>query len=187
MTSTPLCMESAAKPELQRHQMSSIADSIVECWLSEIRALKPSKRPKWKGIMHNQKGCASVVRYVPDGLSLGGQTTYFAQKLDQERQAKRNTSEAWIPVFSFTARTAMHKEISASGRHVCVCTPEGARHILEHDPMIKYRGEGTFVARDQGEMCAQVDEQIRTNATGNHTTRNHRISVPTAPGQPVRG
>ena len=134
--------------------MSSVADSIVEDWSSEIRALKPSKRPKWKGTMHNQNGCASVVRYVPDGISLGGQTTHFAQRLNQERQAKRNTSSVWIPVFGFTARKKMHKEMITAGRQVSVFTPEGTRHIMEHDPDVEYRGEGVFVARDQAEMRA---------------------------------
>ena len=62
-----------------------------------------------------------------------------------------------------------------------------ASKTTEHDQDVEYRGEGVFVARDQVEMRAQVDEQIRTNATGNHTSRAHRVSVPTAAGQPVRG
>ena len=168
-------------------QMSSVADCIIELWLSEVRALKQSKRPKWKGVMHNQTGCNSVVRYVPDGVCMGGQTTYFVHKLSQERQAKRGTSETWLPVFSFTARAAIQSELDTDYTRVIMRTVEGARPVVDHEPQVAYAGEGPVVARDQDEIRALIEEQIRANATGNHTARNRPIRVPTATGQPVRG
>ena len=168
-------------------QTSSVPDAVVERWQAEIDALKASKRPKWKGYMENQTGVRSVVRYDPAGVSVGGLRTHFVHKLSEERKAKRCTELDWIPVLSFSARSAMAN--ARERENLVMLTPSGTRPVIPEGMRLDhvYSTAGEPIRGDEAAVREQIREQIGANATGNHCARNHPIRVPTAPGQSVRG
>ena len=167
-------------------QISTVADDVMAMWTAEVKTLKPAKQHKWKGTMTNQTGVRSQVRYFPEGVAneLGAEA-YFAHKLSEERQAKRYTDLVWIPVLSSTQRAAILQERSKVKDAVFMVIPEGARgHMQAELPSNVICPEGTVMG---GDLRDTVEESIAANHTGKHTSRNHPVSVPTAPGQPVRG
>jgi len=167
-------------------QTSSAPDAVVERWQAEIDALKASKRPKWKGYMQNQTGVRSVVRYDPAGVSIEGLRTHFVHKLSEERKAKRCTERDWIPVLSFSAKTAMVN--AKEQENLVMLAPTGARSVITEGMRLDrvYTTEGEPIYGDEAAVRAQIQEQIGANATGNHSARHRPIRVPTAAGQPVR-
>ena len=168
-------------------QMSSVPDEAVEQWQAEIDALKAGKRLKWKGVMQNQTGARSVVRYDPAGVNFMGVKTHFVHKLSEERKAKRSTESDWLPVLSFSAKAAMLNAIQL--KNVVMSAPGGARSVISEGmrPDRTYHTGGDAIQGDPATVRELIQEQINTNATGKHSARNHPIHVPTAAGQPVRG
>ena len=168
-------------------QTSSVPDAVVERWQAEIDALRASKRPKWKGYMQNQTGVRSVVRYDPAGVSVEGLRTHFVHKLSEERKAKRCTERDWIPVLSFSARSAMANAMEQE--NLVMLAPTGARSVVPEGMRLDhvYSAEGEPIRGDDAAVREQIQEQIGANATGNHSARHHPIRVPTGAGQPVRG
>ena len=168
-------------------QTSTVPDAVVEQWQAEIDALKAAKRPKWKAFMQNQTGVRSVVRYDPAGMSIEGVRTHFVHKLSEERKAKRCTELDWIPVLSFSAKSAMANAMERE--HLVMLTPSGTRPVIPEGMRFDhvYSTEGEPIRGDEAAVREQIREQIDANATGNHCARNHPIRVPTAPSQSVRG
>ena len=170
-------------------QISSVHDAAVDLWLAEVHALKPAKRGRWKGIMINQSGARSSVRYCAQGISVGGAMTFFQQRLPADRKGSRGTELDWIPVFSLSARASLINAQMES-RRVALITPMGARPILTDDQRVEdlvFVGQAAPITGDADVVCAQVREHVDVNATGNHRSRHHAIRVPTAGGEPVRG
>ena len=182
-------------------QTSSVLDAVMNDWLAQTLALKPGKRAKWKGVLVNQTGTRSVIRYDTAGLSVAGFHTHFVQKLNEERKGKRGTDDDWIPVFSFSQRAALVEAQARLCKHVVVATPDGARPAAYDDHLqnVHFGRLGRTLASlriddsarpfegDSAAMREQICAQVGENATGNHTARNHSIRVRTAAGEPVRG
>ena len=177
---------SAEQQRAEAPQMSSVPDAAMERWHAEIGALKASKRLKWKGVMQNQTGVWSAVRYVPAGVSFQGTRTHFVHKLSAERRAKRGTELDWIPVLSFSAKAAMLN--AASKRNVILLAPDGACPMITEGMRSDrlYYTEGEAIQGSDAAVREQIQEQIAANATGNHSARHRPVRVPTAAGQPVR-
>ena len=168
-------------------QMSSVPDEAVEQWQAEIDALKAGKRLKWKGVMQNQTGARSVVRYDPAGVNFMGVKAHFVHKLSEERKGKRDTEIDWLPVLSFSAKAAMTN--AWNQKDVVTFAPSGARPMIPEGIRsdCTYHTGGEAIQGDPATVRELIQEQINTNATGKHSARNHPIHVPTAAGQPVRG
>ena len=181
-------------------QTSSVPDDVMNLWLAQTLALKPGKRAKWKGVLVNQTGTRSVIRYDIAGLSVAEFHTHFVQKLNEERKGKRGTEDTWIGVFSFSQRAAMVEAQARLCKHVVVATPDGARPAA-HDGLqnVHFGRLGRTLASlriddgarpfegDSATVREQIRAQVGENATGNHTARHHSIRVRTAAGEPVRG
>ena len=158
-------------------------------WLAEVRALKVGKRCRWKGVMTNQSGVRSTVRFCPEGVSFHGATTFFQHRLSADRKGSRGTELDWIPVFSYSARASLLNARMES-RRVELITPAGARPIVTDDQRTEdlgFVGPAAPIVGDAEAVTAQVQEQIDSNATGNHRSRHHAVRIPTAGGEPVRG
>ena len=80
-------------------QTTSVPDEVIQCWLVQVLALKPSKRAEWKGQLVNQTGTLGIVRYEAAGVSVADICTHFVQKVNEERKGKRGTTDDCIPVF----------------------------------------------------------------------------------------
>ena len=67
----------------------------------------------------------------------------------------------------------------------CISASEGnLLRALKPDTTVQH--EEVFHL-DEESWCDFVDGQIEATHTGNHQPRNHRISIPTRAGEPVRG
>ena len=170
-------------------QISSVPDAAVDMWLAEVHALKPAKRGRWKGIMTNQSGARSSVRYCAQGISVCGATTFFQHRMSAERKGSRNTELDWIPVFSYSARASL-LNAQMESRRVKLITPAVARPILTDDQRTEnlvFVGRAAPITGDAAAVRDQVCEQTDVNAPGNHRSRHPASRVPTAGGEPVRG
>ena len=170
-------------------QTASAHDEVIQSWLAEVLALKPGKRAKWKGVLVNQTGTRGIIRYADAGVSIAGVCTHFVQKLNEERKGKRGTTDDWIPVFSFTDRDTIVERQAKASEYVAVIAPNGARPTA-CDPRLEnviYVDGVSPLEGDTDDIRHQVRDQMRVNATGNHTARHHAIRVPTGASEPVRG
>ena len=149
----------------------------IEEWTAEVMALPERKRLKWKGHILHVKGELSLVRWRPDGF-----VCYLnqAEKATAIKQKCILPADGWAPIYAFGDMISLEQ--------TRCCYGEAAAQLY-----VQHQGEkpirtGTFTYEDHG-MEAYLNEgnarRIQLH-TGNHY-RNHKISIPVSPGQPLRG
>ena len=149
---------------------TSIPADNYENMLIEVQKLKPQKRKNWKGALMNTIGQKTRVRYVEAGIEVPGYNfvSHFENKLSGQMQSKYGTEQAWR-----------------------VVTPKGLPKADDDN------ADETYHFRDQRdvrrdsmsswEQSLDMASETLGNLTGNHEPRNHRITIPTRAGEPVRG
>ena len=138
--------------------------------LTEVQKLKPQKRKNWKGALTNTIGQKTRVRYVEAGIEIPGYNfvSHFENKLSEQMQSKYGTEQEWRVVI-----------------------PKGLPKVHDEnaDEIYHFRDQRD-VRRDSmssWEQSLDMVSETLGNLTGNHEPRNHRISIPTRAGEPVRG
>ena len=149
---------------------TSIPAVNYEEMLTEVLKLKPQKRKNWKGALMNTIGQKTRVRYVEAGIEVPGYkfVSHFENKLSGQMQSKYGTEQEWRVVL-----------------------PSGLPRVDADnaDEIIHFR-DSRDVRRDSmssWEQSLDMASETLGNLTGNHEPRNHRISIPTRAGKPVRG
>ena len=149
---------------------TSIPADSYEMMLTEVQKLKPQKRKNWKGSLQNTGGVKTRVRYVEAGIQVPGYdfVSHFENKLSGQMQSKYGTEQEWRVVL-----------------------PSGLPRVDADnaDEILHFRNSRD-VRRDSmssWEQSLDMASETLGNLTGNHEPRNHRISIPTRAGEPVRG
>ena len=137
---------------------------------TEVLKLKPQKRKNWKGVLANTAGQNTRVRYVEAGIKVPGYNfvSHFENKLSGQMQSTYGTEQEWRVVI-----------------------PRGLPKVDDDDAdEILHVRDQRDVRRDcmsSWEQSLDIASETLGNLTGNHEPRNHRISIPTRAGEPVRG
>ena len=145
------------------------ADSYEEM-LTEVLKLKPQKRKNWKGSLTNNAGQKTRVRYVEAGIEIPvyNVVSHFENKLSEQMQSKYGTEQEW--------RVVIPKGLpKADGDKADEIYHFRDQRDVRRDSMSSWEQSLDMVSETLG------------NLTGNHEPRNHRITIPTRAGEPVRG
>ena len=150
---------------------TSVPGEKLAVYEAQVAALKPKERKKWKGRTQDAFGQFTIVRYNEAGIDIPGKNyvSHFENKMSAQKKGKLQTDQEWRPLVPI-------------GLPV-VDLPEGTNQIIE-----MRRGNDELL--DNMSTLSQhlaFQAEVQRNTTGNHTSRNHQISVPTVAGQPVRG
>ena len=138
--------------------------------LTEVQKRKPQKRKNWKGSLQNTGGVKTRVRYVEAGIEIPGYSfvSHFENKLSEQMQSKYGTEQEWRVVI-----------------------PKGLPKVdADNADEIYHFRDQRDVRRDSmssWEQSLDMASETLGNLTGNHEPRNHRITIPTRAGEPVRG
>ena len=114
-------------------------------------------------------GCWATVYYNAEGIDIPHKNyvSHYVQRMTEEKQGKLRVDQEWRPV-----------------------VPIGLPNVEVPDKRVITMTRAQDVQLDglpSHMQSAIMAALTRQNQTGNHTGRNHPISVPTASGEPVRG
>ena len=156
-------------------QLVTMADYIVEGWLAEVRSLPARKQAKWKPLKKpcDKYGCMCQVRYVPEGRTQFGVTSYFEEKISARAAANRDLPEGtWVTIYTVSQRAELFEGQTTTGMDV-------VRVNLTKNTV------GDDLPTHEEHLAEAIGAR-EANHTGNHRPHQHHVRVPTAPGQPVR-
>jgi hypothetical protein len=148
-----------------------MTDAQLEEWAAEVSALPPRKRKNWKprAGARGADGSLAVVRVA------AGEGVHFERRLSAREAALRGMpAGSWLPIISVTERGLMLEELRehVGAERVAVVQPGGGPADLRP-------GDDAFLEDAVAEWLAA--------RTGNHRPHRHRVRIPTAAGEPVRG
>ena len=159
-------------------KITQVSDDIVEAWTRILATIPVKKRErKFKEVTKNSRGEFCKVKFVSDGINVGnvGVITHFMVKANAVRKGHGETHDDWIPCLSLTqANEITRRWAMMLGKipHQRNRTAGGRMEVREH--------------RDEESILREYRGAVKRNQTGNHSSRNRVVKVPTDPGQPVR-
>ena len=168
--------------------MAVPADKLQQ-WHAEIAALPPRKRGAWKLLTRSSNGALHRIRYA--GPEIG-----FQLKCHQtfgEKEAKNQMvypASGWAPMYSEDSFPTEVQIRASYGNKFCdetvVITSDPIR--TQTDSEREQILEASGLEGEERELLKQLllKAAIERNHTGLHH-RNHRTTVPTPAGQPMRG
>ena len=146
----------------------AVSRKEMKKWETEVDALPARKQKSWKGFLGDKWGVRTIVRFR-DGA--------FYNFISEEKVCN----------VLHEARSRGEKWVVPNDRWVRIMAFEDG--LEESETVLAYNANAARLVDTAG--TADFDETFRdivdSNHTGNHTSRNHPISVLTAAGQPVRG
>jgi hypothetical protein len=170
---------------MQAVKTAIISGTKLEEWQAEVDALPKRKQCKWKALAIDTRGCIQKVRYR-------GQEIGFQMKCNQalSMESVEGTifpDDGWVPIHA-EDKAATKAQIQAAYGDLankcnpeCRITSEWAQNVMDLIHSFGLEGEELEVFKGK---CFEI--LMDMHYTGKHY-RNHRCSIPTAAGQPVRG
>jgi hypothetical protein len=163
--------------------LSGAPPSDLERWRAEVEALPPRKQAKWRKIGRNHEGTFRQVRYYQG---------YFQIKV----LANTMKGEAvlpytgWAPIVPTGGQATRDQVIHCYGLSMMQAIEAQFNQDPESLSRMSYpQFDRVAQAEARGGSEAR-NEELRRMMAENHTGKHHRnksITIPTRPGQPVRG
>ena len=151
---------------------------VLEFWQMKVDKLPPRKQASWKAWCKDTHGTRHCIRFHNGYFQVKCTATLIKESIPP--------IDGWAPIIA-TGTYPTEEQLLASYGHVL---PKGV-------PELRVVTNETAALRTALEDCNLeglaleifranlIHEIIQENLTGNHH-RNHKITVPTAAGQPVR-
>ena len=153
--------------DVTRFYTATAPDFTLDAWNAEIRTLPTRKLKHWKSVLVDPYGIRCQVRFSEAPIPIGPDAfSHFQERISTQAATSSGLpTGTWVPVQSVSQRAGVHRHSETIGVQLCgASSPED----------------------DDAHVRAAVAE-VSAHSTGNHRPRRHRVSVPTAAGEPVRG
>ena len=152
---------------------------VLEFWRLQVAKLPPKKQASWKTSVKDVRGTKHGIRFHDGFFQVKCTTTLIKDSV--------HPIDGWAPIFASGTYPA-EEQLQASYGHVM---PKGVPelHVLSNETAaLRAALEGCNLEGLALELLKadMIHEMMEANLTGNHH-RNHKLAVPTAAGQPVRG
>ena len=151
----------------------------LEMWQAQIDALPPKKRASWKASTKDVRGARHCVRF---------HNGYFQVKCTPTLLgASAPPIDGWAPIIATGSRPD-EEQLQDSYGHILPRGVPKLQMVTNETAQLREASEGCGLEGLELEFfrAMLIGNMIDANRTGNHH-RNHKVIVPTAAGQPVRG
>ena len=154
--------------DVTHFRTTTVPDSTLHAWDAEIKALPARKLKHWKAVLIDPYGIRCQVRFSEAPVPIGPNAlSHFQARLSTQVTASSELPVGgWVPVQSVSQRADVHRYSKTIGVQLC---------------------GNPSPNEDDDEHLRSAVAGVLARSTGNHRPHRHRISVPTAAGEPVRG
>ena len=161
--------------------VKSLHPLVLEGWLAEVDALPNRKKSKWSALAKNPQGVWHKYRYNEGHFEI----KFDAAVAKQFGRVMTYPTDGWAPVVPLRGTATFEQIERAYGSQHAKTYTENL-HSSMYAGRLEQTDEQAVSPAGLVQQHNAVVEAIAANHTGQHH-RNHTITVPTAPGQPVRG